>query len=86
MAISNEGCIKEQTIRGLVVDCQKAQGEIKAQIERNFNRQPKTESKPTPVAPNRPNVLDEITDSLIELNVAQKRSIEFIINNINPKL
>lgn len=86
MATTDSGCGKEQTIRGLVVECQKAQADIWAQLEKEFDRQPDSECKPTVGMPSRPNVLDEIVDSLKELNEAQKRTISFIVNNISPKL
>ena len=78
-------CTKGQTIRGLLVSCQKEQGTIKELLESNFNRQPQKEEKCAGMA-SRPNVLDEIMDGLTELSDAQKRTIEFIKTYINPKL
>jgi len=87
MAITeNCGTVKEQTIRVLVAECQKAQTEIWTQLEREFDRHPDSECKASTGKPSCPNVLDEIADSLKELNEAQKRTISFIVNNINSKL
>ena len=86
MASLEMACEKQETIRQKLAECGKGQGEIQALLEVNFNRHPdKCEDKDVP-KPSRPNVLDEIIDDLTELLVAQKRTIEFLITNVNPKL
>jgi len=76
---------KEETIRGLVVDCQKAQAELRDRLDLHFNRNTE-ECVSYTDAPGRTNVLDEIMDSLKGLNESQKSTISFIINCINSKL
>ena len=79
------GTEEAQTIRELVINCQKAQEEIEAQLAVNFNRRPDGEEKPTGSS-NYPNVLDEIMDSLKALYNSQCDTIELIKKYINPKL
>jgi len=89
MAVSEGGCVKEQTIRGLLAECRKGQSTIRELLDSNFNRELQEnvmcESK-CEGAPFRPNVLDEIMDSLKDLDDAQRGTIEFIKTHINPKL
>ena len=80
----DSGMVKEQTIRSLLAQCQKAQAEISAQLENNFDRNPKETTKDED-RPSRPNVLDEIMDSLKDLNEAQIRTIQFLVECVNPK-
>jgi len=76
--------VKEQTIKSLLAQCQKAQAEISAQLENNFDRNPK-ESAQGEGRPSRPNVLDEIMDSMKDLHEAQLRTIQFLVECVNPK-
>lgn len=76
---------KEQTIRSLVAGCLKAQEDIRAQLEKSFDRNPTdtTQNKPSLW---RPNVLDEIIASLKHLNETQRDTIQFLAECVNPKL
>uniref|UniRef100_A0A6M3LF91 Uncharacterized protein n=1 Tax=viral metagenome TaxID=1070528 RepID=A0A6M3LF91_9ZZZZ len=82
---TDSGCVKEQTIRSLISECQKGQASIRALLEENFARHSQTEGK-CEGKPPRDNVLDEILDSLQELILAQRSTIDFIMAEIIPKL
>ena len=79
------GCVKEQTIRELVAQCQKLQAEIQVRLDSNFARKTGGDAN-CKDNPTLPNVLDEIIRGLNELGIEQKRTLEFITINIEPKL
>lgn len=85
MATSDGGCVKEETVRDLVLNCKAQQGKIQELLNKNFCRQPQKEGELKGYK-SLPNVLDEIINDLEELNAQQMLTIDFIIRNINLKL